>query len=738
MKHTLITNQKINNDNYVVKTFTQFIDETTSDEGLHYDGDFFYVDVASVNDEQIYEEIAGAGLKIKWILLEGEVPEWFSLEIEETPKNLNQDELQDEDVSVLSQAIAFLDKEPETEAYNQNKKIGSIITFGSAKGGSGKSTTTSTLILAEHGWVRAGDIQVGDKIWTPKGTLSKVIKVYPQGILPIFDFETTAGQKVQCSAEHLWTVTNFAETKWQTMTTQDLLDKGLENGSGRSHYYKWAIPVSKAIPFEEKALPVDPYVLGAMIGDGCCTLPALTISSNDEFVVKKMAKKVNAHHYRSIPSSYDWNFYVNEGNERIQTKTVLNNVPEILHRAGGKHIPEIYKFSSLEQRWELIQGLFDTDGHITLRKDRKAALNYSTTSKDLAYDIREILYSLGIESRIKTFDRRGKIHSSAGKEYIRKSVEYEVIVCCPVELYPKFFTLPRRLERAEKAVLEYNPQSSVRKYDRVNIKSITPAGSDECVCILIEDKDHLYITKDYIVTHNTFTSLITAYYYAKEHPENKVAFLDLDITEPQISAVLKNLHKSIKPYYLSYTQGNSDFSELEKCKYNHKGMPENLDFYLSQKEQHAINDTRFWETLMTRLFYNYDMVFLDTGTEYLNIDAIITAYKVADRINIVCMPNMASSVIVSRQIKYLTGEKENAVYSAEDGLEDKLSLVFTNYYDNNITNAIVEGMGDKCPIAARFGNLTPHIDEIEVLNKWNHFDDNEAFRQGIKALYGEV
>lgn len=374
MQYTLITNQKIKNENYLVKTFAQFIDEASSDEGISFDGDFFYVDVASLEDEKIYEEIAGAGLAIKWLLLEGDVPEWFTAEIERTPKDLDEAELKDEDVSVLSEAIAFLDKEPSEASEDEKEKVGTIITFGSAKGGAGKS----------------------------------------------------------------------------------------------------------------------------------------------------------------------------------------------------------------------------------------------------------------------------------------------------------------------------------------------------------------------------FTSMITAYRYAVEHPSEKIAFLDLDIIEPQISAILRCLNKSIKPYYLSYKQGKDDFSELEKCKYNHRGMPENLDFYLNQKEQHPIDDTTFWETVMTRLFYNYDMVFLDTGTEYLEIPAIITAYKVADRINLVCMPNITSSVVVSRQIKNLTGETQNAHYKPEDELRDKINLVFTNYNDNNITNAIVEGMGDKCPIVARFGYLSPKIDEVEILNKWNYFDDNEGFCQGVKALWGEA
>lgn len=215
----------------------------------------------------------------------------------------------------------------------------------------------------------------------------------------------------------------------------------------------------------------------------------------------------------------------------------------------------------------------------------------------------------------------------------------------------------------------------------------------------------------------TFTSIITAYYYAKDHPNEKVCLLDLDVEEPQVALVIRQLTPNIKKFYTEYQMGDKSFETMKKAKVNGDKMPKNLDFYLTPRDANPILDTDFWETVMTNLFYNYDMVFLDTGTTYMKTEPIILAYKVADKICLVTMASLASSVAVTHQIKRLVGDMENPVYSKSDELEPKINLIVTNSYEDFTTKSIVNSMGEAAPIIACFGNLHADINRIQILGE---------------------
>lgn len=233
----------------------------------------------------------------------------------------------------------------------------------------------------------------------------------------------------------------------------------------------------------------------------------------------------------------------------------------------------------------------------------------------------------------------------------------------------------------------------------------------------------------------TFTSIITAVYYAKDHPNEKVCLFDLDVEEPQVGAAIKKLGPTVKKFYEDYLNGDTGFEYMERCKVNIDRMPKNLDFYLSPRGLHPIKDNDFWEQCMTNLFLNYDLVVLDTGTTYMQVPAIASAYKVADKINIVTMANLPSSVAISDQIKRLTGETQNDVYSREDGLENKINLIITNARENAICNTIIKRMAQEAPICAKFGDLVDKINRCQILSEWDIFDNNAGFREGIRDIY---
>ena len=365
--------------------------------------------------------------------------------------------------------------------------------------GSGKAQPIDTIIPTPNGYKKLGDIKVGDYVYDRFGKPTKVLGVYPQGALDCYTVTLSDGRKTQCNDEHLWSYyTNRGNLC--TKTLREMIDGGIKNKS----INKYKIPTNKAIEYNYKELPLDPYVLGSFIGNGCCKERALTISSNDEEQVKMIADILNVEYKKNHEKNYSWGFlrndkYVSPFNGRevkyLHTKDILPK--EICCEAYQKRIPTEYKYGSIEQRYSLLQGLFDTDGYIN-NKAPRFNMSYCTTSKLLADDIMEVLRSLGYICSMSK-DKR----SLERKNIKNGHICYEINLLCDNSEKEKFFRLTRKKEIAIKAK-EYKKH---RNYNQISITNIKKEEyQKEMVCIYVDNDEHLYLTNDYIVTHNT-TSL---------------------------------------------------------------------------------------------------------------------------------------------------------------------------------------------------------------------------------------
>lgn len=108
------------------------------------------------------------------------------------------------------------------KAYNglKDRTTGAFLINGSA--GSGKAQGLDNKILTENGWVRMGDIKVGDNVVTPKGTLSPVTEIHPQGKLDLYTVTFEDGRTTQCCENHLWKV--YKDDKWQILPLKDFMN----------------------------------------------------------------------------------------------------------------------------------------------------------------------------------------------------------------------------------------------------------------------------------------------------------------------------------------------------------------------------------------------------------------------------------------------------------------------------------------------------------------------------------
>ena len=168
--------------------------------------------------------------------------------------------------------------------------------------------------------------------------------------------------------------------------------------------------------YSHKDYFVHPYIIGAFLGDGCCLQKQLTISSNDEFIVKKISSllPIKNEYKKNSDKNYNWAFkainpqYANIRQEYIRTSEIFNNFSkELMCYSYNKRIPSIYFYGDKQQRFELLRGLLDTDGSISINKNR-FNVTFTTASWFLMQDFIKLVRSLGFNVGKINNDNRDK------------------------------------------------------------------------------------------------------------------------------------------------------------------------------------------------------------------------------------------------------------------------------------------------------------------------------------------
>jgi superfamily II DNA or RNA helicase len=382
--------------------------------------------------------------------------------------------------------------------------------------GLGKCLITSELAYTPTGKVKMGDLKVGDYVIGSNGEKTKVLEVHPQPKKELFKITFNDGYSTICCKEHMWTVTSNngsvnnknRPVRYTNLTIGQMLDEELEleqKGFGWNEkrpykfktYYKqsngqnkWQIPIVKPIHFEnDYELPIEPYLLGVSLGDG---------HIKGSGVIKIELHKDD---FDEIFKNQFINESKNYDNKRCN---YLNNLKEevcTLKLNGTlshtKFIPEIYKYTSIEDRLSILQGLMDTDGHCMKSKNGNfTGTEYCTVSEQLVDDVAEIVHSLGGIVRKKS--KVGSYKKPDGTKVMCKRA-YRLNIKLPEGMNP--FRLKRKAD-------EYNTPKKykVGRY----IKNIESIGDGESVCIKVDAEDSLFTINHGIVTHNTYQAIIAA------------------------------------------------------------------------------------------------------------------------------------------------------------------------------------------------------------------------------------
>lgn len=239
-------------------------------------------------------------------------------------------------------------------------------------------------------------------------------------------------------------------------------------------------------------------------------------------------------------------------------------------------------------------------------------------------------------------------------------------------------------------------------------------------------------------TGKTFTCLMCAYWYAKMHPDQRIALADFDIIDGQIGITINKLTPTMNDFYKLCKGGKNEFEHLDNCKVKSSNFSPNIDFYLAPAQDipEVTNDTEYWTKVFQLLITNYDVVFFDSGIDYQGKAPISQLYKIADKIIVTSNPSINSVKSVIKQFKTLSGQRINNVFKPGEDILSRVNVVLTRVYDNDAINATVANniQAHNVPIIAAFGNIDDMISQVQWYQMWDLIDSNKDITDSLEEI----
>lgn len=363
----------------------------------------------------------------------------------------------------------------------------------------GKLIAHSTPVLTPNGFVQHGDLRPGDYVYGPDGKPKKVLAIGND------DFATKKvvfkdGSEILTHPNHEWVVYD-SHNRRRIRTTAEIEASGIRLGPiGRGGHYTYRVEYTKPIEFEERRLPIHPYVLGIWLGDGAASKPQITQSPEDSACkeqIKKLGYKITG----------EW-VHRTTGCITYSLGPKFGALLDQLNLRNNKHIPAEYIFSSYDQRLQLLAGLLDSDGYINPKNDR---IGIGTIFGQLADDIVLLLNSLGINAPVFTYPpaKGGLVngHQIAGRRPV-----------CVIS-FNSPFSIPTVLERKK-----VEGRLTPRKRSIVAIEDVAPVPGR---CIQVEGGVYL-VGKHLVPTHNSALLLAIAYNVARLNRDVTVLYWAID------------------------------------------------------------------------------------------------------------------------------------------------------------------------------------------------------------------
>lgn len=368
------------------------------------------------------------------------------------------------------------------DAYERDRdgrRVYKVILLGIPRG-NGKALALDTPIPTPDGWTQMGALEVGDEVFDENGEPCRVV-VATDTMLDhdCYRVVFSDGTSIVADAEHLWLVRDvYRDERCRSLevvlTTDAIAERHRIGRPGGRRCHRYSVPKARPLDLPERLLPVEPYVLGAWLGDGEAASGRVTFG--EPFVREEIER---CGYLVAAAGEY--------GGVRAPTVTVygLKCVLRDLGVLGRKHIPGEYLRASYLQRLALLQGLMDTDGTIS---SPQGQCSLTTVSMRLASDVVELVRSLGLKATVR--QRRAKIGGrDCGPAWV---VQFHAYDDQPV------FRMPRKYARQR-------PRPVTRSISETRrIVDVVPVSSVPVRCIGVDSLSHLYLAGEGMVaTHNT-------------------------------------------------------------------------------------------------------------------------------------------------------------------------------------------------------------------------------------------
>jgi phosphate starvation-inducible PhoH-like protein len=362
----------------------------------------------------------------------------------------------------------------------------------------GRAQPYDSEVLTPWGFRSIGSLEVGDLVIGSDGQPTPVLGVYPQGRKEVFRVRTQDGASTLCCGEHLWAVMTHAGRRrgrpHRVVETRSMIGR-----LRAAHAHRYELPlVSRPAEFEPQDVPMDPYALGLLLGDGCLTTsttpsfttadPELALALESTLDGIEMRRKNEVDYVLRHTAGHRGGVIVSN-----PVTVVLRDLGLAGTRSNTKFVPELYLHNSSEVRLAVLQGLLDTDGGPVTQQGRTCRIQYGTSSARLRDDVVFLVRSLGGVAYWRTRHAAGRLPGRArGQDVHHRLDAYILDIRLPAGVEP--FRLARKRE-----VYEVSGGGRPMRF----IDSIEPAGEQETLCIQVAAADSLYVTDDFLVTHNT-------------------------------------------------------------------------------------------------------------------------------------------------------------------------------------------------------------------------------------------
>lgn len=349
------------------------------------------------------------------------------------------------------------------------------------------------VIMYDGSLKKVEDISVGDKLMGPDNTSRTVMKLY-SGVDELYKIKVNKrSEPYIVNKDHILHLQSTIRNDIDKVVNISVKDY-LERGARFKHVYKFVYN-NKEIEFnynKKNPTKLSPYFVGLYLGDGHTHYVAITTMDKEivdciyEQIKYYSNIKIRISNNGSNANSYYMSNIIcgkrkNDIMEDFSKIGIIINKRKDRTSCDKKFIPNVFKYGTVQDRYDILAGIIDTDGHLN-----GSYYEITSKSKQLIDDISFVACSLGFYTNIKI-----KYNKKYNKSYYKCYISGDI------------HKIPVRLQRKKDYTIDFKNR---QKYHNLHGFSVESIGLGNYYGFQL-DGDHLYLLKDFLITHNSGKSL---------------------------------------------------------------------------------------------------------------------------------------------------------------------------------------------------------------------------------------